>query len=409
MSPRSAAHRPAPSPSPSSRLGPVAGLLILLAPGPATSQAVNDFRLPAGRGQPAPVPAGPPAGDLPPRTPPEPQPTPSPAPAVRPLPATPGPPDGEPQAAQAEGERPMAPPSARRSAPTTPPFKVQRPPRTAPRSPPLPASPPPSPAPANPAALVATPVAAPMAPTAPRVAHSPDRWPWLLGGGAAGLVAGLLLAGLVLRRQRGATREPPAAAPRPSPGEIGSATPDEALAEAPATAPAPPPPMSQLVSQPVPQLVPEVGFEPLRLTLSLRYATLHYRLTLGEPGATARRHIVAGLDMIAADAAQGADEQLLGTAEPRHDGWLEPGQDLVWTGELRLPLDRLPPLRQGASVLFVPLVRITLGADGGRAHRIALVIGEPAADPAGRLAPIRLEAGPRVVARLAARPLDLPG
>ncbi|MDE2620728.1 MAG: hypothetical protein KGL54_11255, partial [Sphingomonadales bacterium] len=85
------------------------------------------------------------------------------------------------------------------------------------------------------------------------------------------------------------------------------------------------------------------------------------------------------------------------------------GHDLAWTGELRLPLDRIPPLRQGPSSLFVPLVRITLVADGEPAQRIALVIGEPAADPAGRLAPIRLEAGPRVMSRLAARRLDLSG
>lgn len=410
MPPRSVAPGPAPyRPSHLPRLGLIASLLLALAQAPAASQAVNDFRLPPGAGQPTPAPAGPPAGDLPPRplpeAAPEPSPSPSSAPAVT-LPPAPEPPPPRPEARRTDSAPPAAGPT-RRERETSAPIASASTGRVR-----LPDS-----AGAAGAAITPLPADRPRPPAAPVPAAPGNRSPWRLAALLTGLAAGLLLAGLLLaglahrRRARDNPRRG-AQAPRdragaPRPGS-GAAPPEPG--------PAPPPhsprddtAAASVHPAPAPAAAPEIAFEAVRLTLSLRYATLQYRLTLSGGGMAAPARVAAGLDMIAAHASLGAAELLLGDAEPRHDGWQEPGRDLVWTGELRLPLDRIPPLRQGASALFVPLVRITLAADGEPLRRIALVIGEPPADPAGRLAPIRLEAGPRVVQSLAARQLDPAG
>lgn len=412
MPPCSVAPGPAPcppAPCPTGRLprlGLIASLLLALAQAPAASQAVNDFRLPPGAGQPTPAPAGPPAGDLPPRPLPEaapepssPPPSPS-APAVT-LPPAPETPPPRPEARRTDSAPPAAGPT-RRARETGAPAASASTGRVG-----LPDS-----AGAAGPSIAATPADRPRQPAAPAPAAPGNRSPWRLAALLTGLAAGLLLAGLAHRRRARDNPRGGAQAPR---DRAGAPRPDSGAAP-PEPGPAPPPhsprddrSAASVRPAPAPAAAPEIAFEAVRLTLSLRNATLQYRLTLSGGGMAVPARVAAGLDMIAAHASLGAAELLLGDAEPRHDGSQEPGRDLVWTGELRLPLDRIPPLRQGASALFVPLVRITLAADGEPLRRIALVIGEPPADPAGRLAPIRLEAGPRVVSRLAARQLDPAG
>ena len=72
---------------------------------------------------------------------------------------------------------------------------------------------------------------------------------------------------------------------------------------------------------------------------------------------------------------------------------LAPGETVELKGELRLPLARGMPIRQGAAVVFVPLARFRAGAAGGEPRCFTVVVGQPS--PRGALQPHRLDLGPR--------------
>ncbi|MEO0032953.1 MAG: hypothetical protein RIS94_2711, partial [Pseudomonadota bacterium] len=90
---------------------------------------------------------------------------------------------------------------------------------------------------------------------------------------------------------------------------------------------------------------------------------------------------------------------------------LAPGESVTLGGEMRLPLSSVLPIRNGEAQLFVPLTRFDGWAsapDGRGVHaRAAFLVGqENAAQP--RLAPFRLDLGPRVYDQLGQRALPIP-
>jgi len=89
-----------------------------------------------------------------------------------------------------------------------------------------------------------------------------------------------------------------------------------------------------------------------------------------------------------------------------------PHQARSVTGEVRLPLSAIQPLRQGKTPLFVPLVHVTLegGGDNGgpRAMTRSFVIGTPSTSGTGRLHPILLDQPPGSVSGLAAQSIAIP-
>jgi hypothetical protein len=432
--------------------------------GPTTAFAQSTWSLPPGQqeGQGAPRPQGPVDPQNPTVTPRDTAPdapaaAPAAAPTSRPTPvptiAAPPPP-----AARAS-DRPQ--PRATQPAATATPARPAEPSRTEPAAAaPSPAVTPsaqlPAPAPAlapaptptasESAALPAQPSAAPEADLAGPPAATPH-WPeWWLAIPAALVAAGVGVFLLLRRRRAPATAwEEAGLEPEAEPeDEIVQETADAPVAAAAIAALDPVAPVSpaprvqplrnpgpQSPSQPAPAAIPTpnpaparapapsgpgviaVDFEPVTLRLSLVYATLQYRLTLAAPeSGLAEPWRVLG-DMISAHASLSQVEQL--APEPaalplRHTlEALAPGETRTFKGELQLPLNAIRVMRQGQASLFVPLVRLCLVDEHGHAERRVFSLGVPGEgpDPATvRLAPIRLDTGPRDHATIAAREVE---
>lgn len=138
-------------------------------------------------------------------------------------------------------------------------------------------------------------------------------------------------------------------------------------------------------------------------------ATIGYSLTLHNRGARSAEDILIRTLIANADAGQQAHLQqfFAGAAGlPAHSTVsLAPGQSHSLTGELRLLPDQISPVQMGDRALLIPLVAFDAqyrwidepeaGPTGtGRTGR-AFIIGQEKSPPADRLAPFRLDQGPR--------------
>jgi len=231
-------------------------------------------------------------------------------------------------------------------------------------------------------------------------------WPW-----AAGIaVLALAGAGLWRRRRRSA---PVNTLPEPAPAPVRP------------TPPPPPPPMPKPAPQPAPALAPtpagalDIALQADRLSATLVNATLSCRLVLTNHTPHALVDLAVSGDMTSAHASRPMDEQL-GLAGPelpplRTIDRLEPGESVTIAAEMRLPLSAVLAIRAGQAQLFVPIVRASVWAtradDGSAVHAHgAFLVGQPpaASDPAARLAPFRLDQGPRVFDVLDQKAMPLP-
>lgn len=250
----------------------------------------------------------------------------------------------------------------------------------------------------------------PLAP-APEPASNP--LPWIAGFLLAlGAVVGWLL---LRRRQTLAEAEPEFERPVVA-GKTASP------ARAPARAPAEPEPKSAPAPRPAPtapSVSPAAAMQPLdmhlhaaRMSASLVNATLAYRLLItADEDVT---DLVVRGDMVSAHASRPAEEQLgLSDAPTLHRvDRMSVGETLELSGEIRLPLAAITPIRHGDAALFVPLVRIEalgLSASGKPVKlRAAFVIGLDEGQAGTRLQPFRLDLGPRVYQQVGQRALPVP-
>lgn len=138
-----------------------------------------------------------------------------------------------------------------------------------------------------------------------------------------------------------------------------------------------------------------------------------YRLTLGNIGKEALSDLAIHGMIVQArrespsqiPPARGADLLPLIERMPR----LPVGISDTIEGELRLPLDRIEPIRNGNRILLVPLVYIWVGYDTPDGARFAVsrsfVIGEESNPPGDKVGPLRLDPGPRRFTTIGQRPL----
>jgi MYXO-CTERM domain-containing protein len=323
---------------------------------------------------------------------------------------------------------PRPQPTPVRPAPTQPAQPRATPP--AERATPAPTQPTPTPAepvqsaePANESAPVAAPSQLPAPATnavetpepaapAPVVAEADNNLPWIIGGALA-LVA--LAAFLLLRRRRpveeaeeelfvesasapaDVTPPEPAAAPVPTPEPV-------AAPELPAAEPAAGRPwldMDMAVSQ---------------ARYSLMGVTIAYSLILHNRGDRPAQDILIRGIVGNAGASQQALLQGFFSGQdglPLHSAVsIAPGETRQLAGELRLSPDQIVPVAMGQRSLLIPLAAFDMAyrwedAQGeplghGRTAR-AFIVGQEQEPPADRLAPLRLDQGPRQYRRPAAR------
>ena len=374
-------------------------LALLLGSAPVAAQSTPDFRIPTTRPTSNPRSQGPVDADHPVV---RPSPTPSPVPAPVPVPV----PSPVPSAA------PIPRPSQSATAAPRPAASAIAQPRPA-----APAATS-SAAPASDSALPAAPSDIPGTPAPgvtatdsfvlPAVSDSATSapgsyWPWLAGAAALIAAAGALVwwrrrrhaAPLMLEFEppvvpvaEPAPLAPPVAAPRPAP-----------------TAPLPEPKLS---------LNPQglgIALEARRMSASLMATTLSYTLSLTNHSAQPLSALAVEGDMISAHASIPPDQQIASDGlrlELRHAlVTLAPGESAEFSGDFRLPLTAVTPIRSGAAAFFVPLARLRVEASTPAGASLVqvqtFVVGElPDAAGAG-LRPFRLDLGPRVYSRIGQR------
>ena len=156
--------------------------------------------------------------------------------------------------------------------------------------------------------------------------------------------------------------------------------------------------------EPLPRL--EITLEVTSATRSVMTFSLGYRLTIANRSDRAVSDLGVAVQLAPAQrgegnaAAPGAAQRLDRIAR------VGPHQARTITGEVQLPLSAIPPLRQAAVPLFIPLLHATLEGEGQSVLSRSFVIGTPSASGAGRVHPIRLDTPPGGIAGLVAQPLS---
>jgi MYXO-CTERM domain-containing protein len=307
------------------------------------------------------------------------RPTPTPTPRTAPAPTTPRPAANDERAAPGNESAPVAPPAPE--------------PQPQPQPVPTPSAAAPVEAPLSPAPTDTTP------------------WPWIIGGGLALLA---LVTAFLLRRRR-----------KPAPDEAET---DIAPAEPIPVSP-PPKPTPAPTPQPAPEPAPvaaipdapdrpwlDMALDLTQARYSLMGMTVGYTLLLHNRGDTpAQDVLVRGIIGNA-----GAEQQALlqsfftqQTGLPLHAAVsILPGETRRLTGELRLNPDQIVPVTMGQRSLLIPLAAFDAGyrwgpeeaepLGHGRTAR-AFILGQEQEPPAERLAPFRLDQGPRQYRRAATR------
>lgn len=146
----------------------------------------------------------------------------------------------------------------------------------------------------------------------------------------------------------------------------------------------------------------EVLLEATRMSATLLNTTLSYRLAVTNRGSAALRDVRIDGDMVAAHASAKLDDlsgPYAAVLPQLHLlSGLAPGESVTLSGEIRLPLTAITPIRRGNATFFVPLARLRargtspmgLSVEGGGTF---LVGQEPGANR--KLQPFRLDLGPR--------------
>lgn len=364
------------------RLSGTAVLALALAAPLAAQDAPGEFTLPEPSPTPTPAPAGPAderAGvAIPPRAQPQPeaapttianpviQPVPAPTAARQPPLAVPAPSQSPATASASDRESAAASPE---QPPALPVDEGSPEPQSVPQ--PLPtaaASPPP------------TAIVPPAETTALGASILPEWWPFAAGGFGALVLLGA--AGLAWRRrQPKVLRLAAPAAPAPAARRTAAGN-----------------------GEPLPRL--EITLEVTSATRSVMTFSLGYRLTIANRSDRAVSDLGVAVQLAPAQrgegnaAAPGAAQRLDRIAR------VGPHQARTITGEVQLPLSAIPPLRQAAVPLFIPLLHATLEGEGQSVLSRSFVIGTPSASGAGRVHPIRLDTPPGGIAGLVAQPLS---
>jgi hypothetical protein len=377
-----------------SQAGLTVAALALATPN-AWGQSANDFRLPSGSPTPTTRAQGPVTPDNPVVTPARPTPSaaPSPisptvAPTINPAPSQrfPGPTTKRIEPRTNLPIRPIP-------GPTLVPPAGTLPAPTSPATPPLGF-------PSSDTATASTSIAPPL--TAVKT-DTASPWPWALG--VLGILATAIGGAVWWRRRRAEaplaiTFEPPVVS--------------EAV-------PVQPPPIAEPEPKPIAAAPPAdppsgiaLALAATRMSASLMATTLSYRLTLTNHTDAALSGLAIEGDMIAAQAQVSVDRQVANPAEHlehRHGpATLGPGETIEFSGDIRVPLNAIVPIRAGTHALFIPLARFRIEAGVEGRGRIAVtrtyVVGEEAEAAGGQLKPFRLDLGPRVYSRLGQRAVN---
>lgn len=387
----------------------VIALGLTLAPGALLAQSTNDWRLPGATVKPAPPGSqGPVDRDNPvvttaaPRATPTPTPSPAPAPSASQAAPTPSP----------TAVRTTATPAVRPAA-----GQPERPAQGAAVGPTVQPAQTATPLPGDPAVtgpsvstLPTDFAVTPSAPTAaPQIVPTSAPgwyWPWIA---AATALLAALFALLWWRR-----RKLPA---------VAAITFERPIVPAPEPAPAPAtPPVAAANTRALPEPHLSLGLpagigmtlEARRMSASLMATTLSYVVTLTNTGTEPLSALAVEGDMVSAHASLPPEAQIAGDGqrlELRHAlVALAPGESAQFSGDFRLPLSAVTPIRAGEAAYFVPLARLRVEASTAAGQSLVqvqtYVVGEMPEVQGAALRPFRLDLGPRTYSRIGQRAVN---
>ncbi|MCZ8137288.1 MAG: hypothetical protein O9266_13375 [Porphyrobacter sp.] len=354
-----------------------AALIALAAAVPLAAQATpgGSFSLPQPTPTPTPAPAGPAdevAGvAIPPRSVEQPRIAPAPvlepeaSPSPRPTPLRPAP--ARPAASPAATPAPTATSSAPAPANTQVPVPVPLP---APEATPLPG--------ATPGFEAFTPSAepAPGAPPSEALGNAVLDWRWLAAGA---LLLATLLGGWLLWRRR-------------KPKVLRLAAPVVAKDEEDA--------------EPVLPRI-DISVEIPGASRSVMTFTLRYRINLANRTDRAVNDLAVAVQVTTARQGQSNAAPLAAAQNVTRVERIGPHQSRSVTGEVQLPFAGIAPVMQGRTMLFIPLLHVTLEGEGQQALARSFVIGTPGATE-GRVQPLRMDMLPGSAPDLRARAIEAP-
>lgn len=237
----------------------------------------------------------------------------------------------------------------------------------------------------------------------PAAADTPSRsnLPWIIAAIAIAGIAGLAL--FLRRRKR----------PEEEFAEQEVAEKSDAVEEGDPATPAAPQEPEEPAPAPAhrPNAALSVEFVPLGARHTLIGAAVGYRIILHNTGEVAAENVAIATMIANADARQ--EQELAGFfARPVHAGShsadrIEPGFSVEFTGELRLAADAIVPIKVRDRALLIPLVAFSAhyGWDGGNGYSgAAFIVGEESDPPRERMAPFRIDQGPRQYRSVGSRP-----
>ena len=208
----------------------------------------------------------------------------------------------------------------------------------------------------------------------------PAWWPWAAGGLA--VIAVLIIGGFALRRAR-APKVLQLAAP-PAGAGAGASADNQALTRL------------------------DCHLDITSAARSVMMFSLDYRLEIANRSANAVRDLAITV-RLGYPGNRGENGALADTAEDAQTiARIGPHQSRSITGTLRLPLNAIEPIRQGAAPLLIPLIDALLSAADQADDKRLFVVGTPSPANPGRLQPIRLDIAPGGIAGLRALPVNAP-
>jgi hypothetical protein len=353
-----------------------AALIALAAAVPLAAQATpgGSFSLPEPTPTPTPAPAGPAdevAGvAIPPRSVAQPRIAPAPvlgveaSPSPRPAPLRP--PPARPAASPAATPAPTASTAAPTAAPADTPV-----PLPAPEATPLPG--------ATSGFETFTPPAesAPAEQPSEALGNAVLDWRWLAGGAA--LLLATLLGGWLLWRRR-------------KPKVLRLAAPVAAKEE-------------EDAEPALPRI--DISVEIPGSSRSVMTFTLRYRINLANRSDRAVNDLAVAVQVTTARQGQSNAAPLAAAQNVTRVERIGPHQSRSVSGEVQLPFSGIAPVMQGRTMLFIPLLHVTLEGEGQQALARSFVIGTPGATE-GRVQPLRMDMLPGSAPELRARAIEAP-
>ena len=234
-------------------------------------------------------------------------------------------------------------------------------------------------------------------------------WPWLLAAVMLGAGGAFLFWRRNMREAyAGGPQADAFVAPEPAPAPRAPAPASKPVVE-PAPAPAAPQPVGIVSTRLRPWI--EIGFNPLRCTIEKERVIFEFELELFNSGSTPARAVLTRANMFNAGPTQDQD---IGAffADPVNEGErmdvILPMERVQLRPQLGMDIGDLRVLEAGGRKFFVPLIAFTIlyerGGGWGQTS-VAYLMGR---DTKGeKMAPFRLDLGPRIFRGLKATPLPI--